>query len=81
MLAFRGHVSFEAPGLECPPCVRERRMQKKEASASFFTPSTHQAFGNVTPCCPWYLPPRSLYEVSQTSSLSKNSTCAQPSPA
>jgi hypothetical protein len=33
-----------------------------------------QAFGNVTPCCPWYLPLRSLYEVSQTSSLSKNST-------
>jgi hypothetical protein len=40
-----------------------------------------QAFGNVTPCCPWYLPLRSLYEVSQTSSLSKNSTWAQPSPA
>ena len=37
--------------------------------------------GRVTPCCPWYLPPRSLYEVSHTSSLSKNSTWAQPSPA
>ena len=35
--------------------------------------------GSVTPCCPWYLPPRSLYEVSHTSSLSKNSTCAMPS--
>ena len=41
------------------------------------------ALGKVTPTCPWYLPPRSLYEVSHTSSLSlsKNSTWAQPSPA
>ena len=36
-------------------------------------------FGNVTPCCPWYFPPRSLYEVSQTSSASKKITCATPS--
>ena len=41
----------------------------------------YQALGKVTPRCPWYLPPRSLYDVSQTSSLSKNSTWAQPSPA
>jgi 1-piperideine-2-carboxylate/1-pyrroline-2-carboxylate reductase [NAD(P)H] len=42
-----------------------------------------QALGSVTPRWPWYLPPRSLYDTSQTSSLSlsKNSTCAQPSPA
>ena len=39
----------------------------------------HQVFGSVTPFWPWYLPPRSLYEVSQTSSDSKNSTCATPS--
>jgi hypothetical protein len=44
-------------------------------------PVQHQIFGKVTPTCPWYLPPRSLYEVSQTSSDSKNSTWAQPSPA
>ena len=37
--------------------------------------------GSVTPRCPWYLPPRSLYDVSHTSSASMNSTCAQPSPA
>ena len=36
-------------------------------------------FGSVTPCCPWYLPPRSLYDVSQTSSDSKKITCATPS--
>ena len=38
-----------------------------------------QIFGRVTPCCPWYFPPRSLYEVSHTSSDSKNTTCATPS--
>ena len=38
-----------------------------------------QIFGSVTPCCPWYLPPRSLYDVSQTSSDSKKITCATPS--
>ena len=38
-----------------------------------------QVFGRVTPRWPWYLPPRSLYEVSQTSSDSKNSICATPS--
>lgn len=35
--------------------------------------------GKVTPRWPWYLPPRSLYDVSQTSSDSKNSICATPS--
>ena len=40
-----------------------------------------QARGRVTPRWPWYLPPRSRYETSQTSSDSKNSTWAQPSPA
>ena len=38
-----------------------------------------QIFGSVTPFCPWYFPPRSLYEVSQTSSDSKKITCATPS--
>ena len=38
-----------------------------------------QVFGSVTPFWPWYLPPRSLYEVSQTSSDSKNRNCATPS--
>ena len=38
-----------------------------------------QIFGSVTPFCPWYLPPRSLYEVSHTSSDSKKITCATPS--
>ncbi len=38
-----------------------------------------QVFGSVTPRWPWYLPPRSLYEVSQTSSDSRNSICATPS--
>src|SRR5690606_37232159 len=41
----------------------------------------HQVRGSVTPRWPWYLPPRSLYEVSQTSSGAawKNSICATPS--
>ena len=38
-----------------------------------------QVFGSVTPRWPWYFPPRSLYEVSQTSSDSRNSICATPS--
>src|SRR5690606_32918701 len=40
-----------------------------------------QVRGRVTPVCPWYLPPRSRYEVSQTSSAAawKNSICATPS--
>src|SRR5579872_5262440 len=38
-----------------------------------------QIFGNVTPCCPWYLPALSLYDVSGGSSPSKNTTCAMPS--
>src|SRR5690606_1254738 len=40
-----------------------------------------QVRGSVTPRWPWYLPPRSLYEVSQTSSGAawKNSICATPS--
>jgi len=38
-----------------------------------------QVRGSVTPFWPWYLPPRSLYEVSHTSSDSKNSNCATPS--
>ena len=41
----------------------------------------HQARGSVTPRWPWYLPPRSRYDTWQTSSDSKNSTWAQPSPA
>src|SRR3990167_707639 len=35
--------------------------------------------GSVTPRWPWYLPPRSRYEVSHTSSDSMNITCATPS--
>ena len=35
--------------------------------------------GKVTPFCPWYLPPRSRYEVSQGSSDSMKITCATPS--
>jgi len=38
-----------------------------------------QILGSVTPCWPWYLPPRSLYDVSHTSSDSKKITCATPS--
>ena len=38
-----------------------------------------QIFGSVTPRCAWYLPFLSLYDVSQTSSLWKNRTCAMPS--
>ena len=38
-----------------------------------------QILGSVTPVWPRYLPPRSLYEVSHTSSDSKNSICATPS--
>ena len=35
--------------------------------------------GSVIPTCFWYLPFLSLYETRQSSSLSKNSTCAMPS--
>ena len=49
-----------------------------DAGRSVIAPRCH-IFGNVTPCCPWYLPPRSLYDVSQTSSDSKKITCAMPS--
>src|SRR3990167_8013743 len=35
--------------------------------------------GSVTPRWPWYLPPRSRYEVSHTSSDSMKITCATPS--
>jgi len=40
-----------------------------------------QILGSVTPTCPWYLPPRSRYDVSQTSSAShsRKITCATPS--
>src|SRR5207342_1450709 len=38
-----------------------------------------QVRGSVTPTWPWYLPPRSLYEVSHTSSDWKNNICATPS--
>jgi len=34
---------------------------------------------NVTPVWPWYLPPRSRYDVSQGSSDSRNTICATPS--
>lgn len=70
--------------------VAERAMETVQASLDtrykfplICRKANHQAFGNVTPTCPWYLPPRSLYDTSQTSSLSlsKNSTWAQPSPA
>src|SRR5215217_5979056 len=40
-----------------------------------------QIFGSVTPRCAWYFPLLSLYEISQGSSLWKNSTCAMPSRA
>ena len=38
-----------------------------------------QAFGNVTPRCPWYFPLRSRYDTSQVSSDSKKIICATPS--
>ncbi len=38
-----------------------------------------QILGSVTPRWAWYFPRLSLYDVSQTSSLWKNSTCAMPS--
>ena len=43
------------------------------------TSSDSYALGSVTPFWPWYLPPRSRYDVSHTSSDSRNSTCATPS--
>ena len=55
-----------------------RRFGATDATAARAAP---QVRGNVTPTWPWYLPPRSLYEVSQTSSDWKNSICATPSPA
>src|SRR4051812_40030062 len=42
-------------------------------------PMGPQILGSVTPFWPWYLPPRSRYDVSQTSSDSKKITCATPS--
>ena len=54
--------------------VRENH-RRRAANASL----QPQVRGKVTPVWPWYLPPRSLYEVSQTSSDWKNSICATPS--
>ena len=54
-------------------------MTRRRAAALRRRDNRRQIFGSVTPCCPWYLPPRSLYEVSQTSSDSKKITCATPS--
>jgi len=78
----------QAPAVERPgllarslACSVSRRRAQRTLKVSNVPNSARHVFGNVTPRCPWYLPPRSLYEVSQTSSLSKKSTCAQPSPA
>ena len=51
----------------------------REALAASHARERSQVFGSVTPCWPWYLPPRSLYDVSHTSSDSKKITCATPS--
>ena len=49
--------------------VRRRRLTRADP----------QVVGSVTPRWPWYLPPRSRYDVSQGSSDSKNSIWATPS--
>ena len=66
---------------EAGTCGRQRSREWPTAGSACrsLSPERRQAFGSVTPFCPWYLPPRSLYEVSQTSSDSKNSICATPS--
>ncbi len=66
------------------PCARQAAIPRPVEPRIFGRRSKRRpayAFGSVTPVWPWYLPPLSLYEVSHTSSLSMNSTCAQPSPA
>ncbi len=82
-------VFWCAPELGYMPLKVERRDGKRveihvereepSISAAALHAEDPQAFGRVTPCCPWYLPPRSLYEVPHTSSDSKNSICATPS--
>ncbi len=55
----------------------DRPLERRYGAARRQAPA--HVFGSVTPRWPWYLPPRSLYEVSQTSSDSRNSICATPS--
>lgn len=84
----RGHRSHCSLKLSTPDQLEKKESELPASGANPGVPAhkpekerRDHAFGKVTPVCPWYLPPRSLYEVSQTSSLSKNSTCAHPSPA
>ena len=62
-------------GVRADACAAEAHRQRRMDHGNRIA----QAFGRVTPRCFWYLPPRSAYEVSQTSSDSKNSICATPS--
>ncbi|SMQ95890.1 Hypothetical Protein NBC2815_02562 [Xanthomonas fragariae] len=64
-----------AAGVRHPALPRKSDRDLPKATAA----PLHQVRGKVTPVWPWYLPPRSLYEVSQTSSDWKNSICATPS--
>ena len=42
-------------------------------------PPSAYSLGSVTPCCPWYFPFLSLYDVSGSSSPWKKSSWASPS--
>ena len=92
--AARSHLAGHVEVLRCvprrrvPDLVREKpeshgygdcKARPLAPGEGLVPRTTHQIFGSVTPCCPWYLPPRSLYDVSQTSSDSKKITCATPS--
>ncbi|KAG1254285.1 hypothetical protein G6F68_010925 [Rhizopus microsporus] len=59
---------------------RHRHAVRAEHGSAPQTAHRHQVRGRVTPVWPWYLPPRSLYDVSQTSSDAawKNSIWATP---
>jgi penicillin-binding protein 1C len=75
-------IAIAARKLSAGPATRQRPARSGlKPPAVVLAGQPVQVLGSVTPVCPWYLPPRSRYEVSQSSSLSKNSTWAQPSPA
>ena len=79
---WEGHVTLEFSNTTPLPA----RIYANEGVAQFLffesdevCETSYKDRGSVTPFWPWYLPPRSAYEVSQTSSDSKKSIWATPS--
>ncbi len=70
-----GRGNKEGGALRRPPSCRAEPCSASQIACNL------QVRGSVTPVWPWYLPPRSRYDVSQMSSAAawKNSICATPS--